>query len=67
MFFFLDFLEDFLSFDLFFTLMKELDVLDSELDEYHSCFVDKEDVLDELESDDEGSEGSKGESNNFLA
>ena len=53
--------------DLFLTLMKELDVLDSELDEYHSCFVDKEDVLDELESDDEGSEGSKGESNNLLA
>ena len=53
--------------DLFLTLMKELDVLDSDLEEYQSFLVDKEDVLDELESDDEGSEGSKGESNNLLA
>ena len=65
-FFFLDFLEDFFLFDCFWTFIYELDVLDSELEEYQLCFVDRDEVLEVLESDEVGSEGSKGDCNKWV-
>ena len=66
LFLFLDVLEDFFLFDCFWTFIYELNVLDSELEEYQLCFVDRDEVLEVLESDDVGSEGSKGDFNKWV-
>ena len=46
--------------DLFFLLVHELEVEESELDEYQ-LLLDEQEELDDLESDEEGSEGSIGD------
>ena len=45
--------------DHFLTFIYDVDLEESELEEYQLCFEDRDELLEVLESDDVGSEGSK--------